>query len=150
LDLIQFLFTDDISQFRFHNTLTWSGFWNTGIEELAFINGSVGSIALSARFSKVAWKTRFSLEVSGSEGYAIVNGRGRSDGPQTLHIGKRWAWMSGVKQIDSEICLVQSEFDDSIFMETAGWLDSDARVAKAKDGLNCEILRQNILKVLSK
>jgi hypothetical protein len=58
--------------------------------------------------------------------------------------------MSGVKQIDSEICLVQSEFDDSIFMETAGWLDSDARVAKAKDGLNCEILRQNILKVLSK
>lgn len=68
------------------------GFWPTGIEEDLVLAFSHGSLLATVRISHVRWVNKFSIEVGGEEGYAIVEGRGGNYGPQTLRVGRRWAW----------------------------------------------------------
>ena len=46
----------------------------------------------------------FRVELLGEDGYAVIDGRGGTYGPQTLRIGKRWAWhgSDGTSQRESE------------------------------------------------
>jgi predicted dehydrogenase len=150
IDLLNFLFPRDEFDYKFASTVLWSGFWKTGIEESSFVIGKVGKASLNLSFSVVSWKTRFLIEVSGAEGYAILQGRGRTDGPQTLVIGPRWGWKIHGNQRDSEEELLNSKEDYSILNETIGWLSNDVKVASAKDALLCEQIRQEILSVAMK
>ena len=150
MDLLHFIFLNQIEFVNVEKTVTWSGFWNTGIEEIAFVVGKINDIIFNLNLSIVSWKTKFFFEVIGSEGYAILNGRGRSDGPQTLALGKRWGWISGQSQSSSEQIVVQEKEDRSIFLETVAWLNGEDAVANSQDGLKSEILRQEILSVNSK
>lgn len=150
LDLLNFFFPRNIFDYRFASAVLWSGFWKTGIEEMAFAIGEVGEALLNLSFSVVSWKTRFTIEIVGAKGYAILNGRGRTDGPQTLVIGPRWGWKTHGSQRDSEEELVNSKEDSSILHETTGWINNDTRVATAKEALLCEQIRQEILLVARK
>jgi hypothetical protein len=59
------------------------------------------------------------LEVNGTEGYGIVEGRGRSYGPQSYRTGVRWGWQSDKSQAESEILVVDKDTcEDSFFKET--------------------------------
>jgi predicted dehydrogenase len=99
---------------------TWKGFWNTGIEEEAHIlltnnNGSIFNLQISLN----KWRSTFRIEVNGTEGYGIVEGRGRSYGPQSYRTGVRWGWQSGKSQIDSETIVVDNDqCNDSFVKET--------------------------------
>jgi predicted dehydrogenase len=100
---------------------SWSGFWNTGIEEEVHVimKDSSGAI-FNIQASLNRWRSNFRIEINGVDGYGIVEGRGRSYGPQSYRVGKRWGWQSGLNQVDSEEVLIDSDSSNNSFLhETA-------------------------------
>jgi predicted dehydrogenase len=148
LDLIGYLFDLQPSEINFTGANSWKGFWDTGIEESVNVIGNFHGSLLSISVSIVAWRTRFEIEIIGTEGYLRLSGRGRTDGPQRVIIGKRWGWVNAKSQSDSEITNEVATTDDSLALELASWLECDSRVASSHDGLNAELLRAQILKKL--
>lgn len=105
---------------------SWSGFWNTGIEEESHLllhddNGTIFNTQVSLN----RWRSNFKLEVNGTEGYGIVEGRGRSYGPQSYRTGVRWGWQFIKSQADSEILVIDRDpCEDSFIKDTLAVLDS--------------------------
>jgi len=92
---------------------SWSGFWKTNIEEecrLVMRSQNIPMIDLTV--SIVRWRSTFRLEFFGKTGYGIVQGRGRSYGPQEYRRGQRWGWQSGKSQAESEELVVTSSCDE--------------------------------------
>jgi predicted dehydrogenase len=145
IDLVLFLFGSNTDSVEIDGVNYWSGFWKTGIEESTMVLGKVEGVPFYLVSSIVAWRTRFSVEIIGSDGYVIVNGRGRSDGPQTLTVGRRWGWQNAKSQIDSEKSEVIMMQDSSITKETEAWLDGNSQVCFGEEGLESMKLYQKIL-----
>ena len=105
---------------KLKSNLSWAGFWNTGIDEETHILATDDSNTIyNISVSLNKWKSTFRLEINGSEGYGIVEGRGRSYGDQKYTRGKRWGWLNGKTQKDSEEILVSNyNGDDSFILET--------------------------------
>jgi predicted dehydrogenase len=105
---------------------SWKGFWNTGIEEEAhFISHNDDGTIFNSQVSLNRWRSTFKLEINGTEGYGIVDHRGRSYGPQSYRIGKRWGWLSdkNIKQADTENWIIQdNDCLDSFTKETISHL----------------------------
>lgn len=99
----------------------WSGFWNTGIEEEAhLLLENRANTIFNIQVSLNRWRSNFRLEVNGTDGYGVVEGRGRSYGPQSYKSGKRWAWQVGGTQAESEFFHLPSyPAEDSFVRETA-------------------------------
>ena len=150
LDLIGYLFDLQAADVHFTGANSWKGFWNTGIEESVNIIGNFNETLLNLSVSIVAWRTRFEIEIIGTEGYIKLSGRGRTDGPQTLTIGRRWGWENAKSQADSEIVKNLATVDESFALELGSWLNHDSRLATSQDGLNAELLRTKILDRLQK
>jgi predicted dehydrogenase len=87
---------------------SWSGFWNTGIEEDVNLILSADGFSITLHISIVHWRSVFRLAINGTEGYGIVTGRNRSYGPQTYSVGPRWGWQSSTSQAASEKIEVES------------------------------------------
>jgi predicted dehydrogenase len=105
----------------------WSGFWNTGIEEEShFILSDSKGVIYNIQSSLNRWKSTFSFSINGTDGYGVVDGRGKSYGPQSYKTGKRWAWLEGVNQRDTELVVIdQDNVENSFFTETASILGVD-------------------------
>ena len=144
IDLIIYLFGKKVDSIEVNGANYWSGFWNTGIEESCMVLGKVGTIPFNLISSIVAWRTRFTIEVIGTEGYVIVNGRGRSDGPQTVTIGHRWGWQKANSQIESEVHSTVMIEDVSIAKETIAWLDSNKQVCSVDEAIETMRLHHKI------
>jgi 1,5-anhydro-D-fructose reductase (1,5-anhydro-D-mannitol-forming) len=71
------------------------GFWKTGIEEDVSAILASGRALVSVRVSLIRWVNTFRLEFVGEDGYALIDGRGGTYGPQTLRLGRRWGWNDG-------------------------------------------------------
>ena len=118
---------------------SWSGYWNTGIEEevtVAFSSKQAPSIIIKS--SIVRWRSEFSLRVNGTFGYGLVQGRGRSYGAQTYTRGKRWGWLGGASQTESEELVCVDECIDSFLREMSQLItpsETSPRVATANEGL---------------
>ena len=99
---------------------SWSGFWKTGIEEEAHICFSdKKNTIFNMQVSLNRWRSTFRIEINGTDGYGIVEGRGRSYGNQSYRTGTRWGWQSGKSQIDSEIIEIENySAEDSFLKET--------------------------------
>lgn len=106
---------------------SWSGFWNTGIEEETHLLFSDGDgVLFNIQISLNRWRSNFRLEINGTEGYGVVEGRGRSYGPQSYRIGNRWGWQEGKSQAESETYVIASDKgEDTFFKETAIVLGSN-------------------------
>ena len=150
LDLIHYLFPDEASNVTFLGANSWKGFWSTGVEEAVNVIGKLNASNLNLSISIVAWRTRFEIELIGTDGYLKLNGRGRSDGPQIITHGERWGWMNGKSQLESEKTKIFATSDESLALEVEAWLSFDRRVGSPEDALNAEILRGNILELLVK
>jgi predicted dehydrogenase len=146
LDLLGFIFSISSRDIEIYGMTTTSGFWNTGIEEVAQIVAKSGDVSISLSISLVSWKTRFNVRVTGKEGYVELSGRGRSDGPQILKKGKRWGWMSGVSQLDSEVSQIVMQEDNSFEIETEAFLSMNGDVATASDGVDVMKTYEKILR----
>ncbi len=145
IDLILHLSGKKINLVEIDGVNYWSGFWNTGIEESSMVLGSIDKIPFIIISSIVAWRTRFKVEVIGTQGYAIVNGRGRSDGPQTITIGRRWGWQDSKSQLESEQTTVSMETDTSIMKETIAWINKSQKTLSAKNAFETMELYNIIL-----
>jgi len=145
IDLVLFLFGSNAGSVLIDGVNYWSGFWKTGIEESTMVLGKVEGIPFYLVSSIVAWRTRFNVEIIGSNGYVIVNGRGRSDGPQTITVGRRWGWQNAKSQIESEESEVIMMQDASITKETQAWLHGNSQVCSGEEGLDAMKLYQKIL-----
>jgi predicted dehydrogenase len=91
---------------------TWSGFWNTGIEEDVQLLLKASDISISLHISIVCWRSTFRMELHGTDGYGLVSGRGRSYGSQKYVTGQRWGWRLAPSQAASEIAIVESDGTD--------------------------------------
>ena len=113
------------SLLRFRGGSSWAGFWKTGIEEEAHILlSNDNNVIFNLQISLNRWRSSFFVEVNGEDGYGILEGRGRSYGLQSYKTGRRWAWMGGINQAESETLVVEPYLaDDSFLKETASILD---------------------------
>lgn len=140
LDLLLYLTNANPNDFRIIGSGFWSGFWNTGVEEQFIGLTQFNNCLIEIDSSIVQWRTTFKIEIVGNDGYCILSGRGRSDGPQCIVIGKRWAWLSGKSQFDEEENYVLSNSDDSIDFETKKWFQNDGSVASAQESFSAMVL----------
>jgi hypothetical protein len=83
--------------------------------------------------------------VIGTNGYVIVSGRGRSDGPQSITIGRRWGWKNAKSQIESEDKSIVMLEDSSIVKETNAWINNSQQVCSALEALETMKVYQEIL-----
>lgn len=150
IDLMIHLFEIDETDFTMVGKTEWRGFWNTGIEESANLLGYLGAIPFVMSSSIVAWRTRFKVEVIGTENYFEIDGRGRSDGPQTITKGPRWGWLSSASQKDSETKTELVKSDNSLIEETFDWLQEGkliCNISQALTGMKIynKIVEQNLV-----
>jgi predicted dehydrogenase len=135
IDLLVYLFNATSNNTCIEGKTKWSGFWNTGIEESAHLIGYVGSIPFSIASSIVSWRTRFKVEVIGTERYFEIDGRGRTDGPQIITEGPKWGWLSANSQKSSEKCTELTSKDESLDEETFAWLNGSRTVCSVDQAL---------------
>lgn len=102
---------------------SWSGFWNTGIEEEVHLLLQAAGFVINMQVSVVRWRSTFRLEIQGTRGYGLVTGRNRSYGAQTYVRGKRWGWRGGGSQAESEEQVLSSEGKDTLHDELASLLE---------------------------
>jgi predicted dehydrogenase len=111
----------------------WSGFWNTGIEEdIHFIAAGSACPVYDVKISIVRWRSLFRLEAHGLEGYGIVEGRGRSYGPQRYVRGPRWGWQNHASQAAAEELVVETDGTDVFIDEMRMLLFGEGEVAGAR------------------
>jgi predicted dehydrogenase len=118
---------------------TWSGYWNTGIEEECNLLLDADGVAINLQVSIVRWRSTMRIELHGTEGYAIITGKNRSFGPQTYVRGPRWGWRAGCTQADSERTIVETSGEAVFADELAGLLwprpDAVAQPCDADGGM---------------
>ena len=96
----------------------WNGFWNNNMDEETHLILQDYDTIINLKSSIVKWASTFKVEIHGTDGYGIVNGRGRSYGPMTYVRGKRWGWMlDGKTQKESEKLVATSDCDNSFHDE---------------------------------
>lgn len=101
----------------------WKGFWKNGIEEEAhLIMSDESNTIFNVQVSLNRWRSTFRLEINGTEGYGIIEGRGKSYGPQSYRFGRRWGWQSGKSQADSEEWIVKNMINDLSFLKETQFL----------------------------
>jgi predicted dehydrogenase len=148
LDLCTQLFS---SELKVAGGTTWSGFWNTGIEEEVSLVLSAKEVSVTLQISIVRWLSEFRMCIRGIDGYGVVTGRNRSYGPQKYVVGSRWGWRSAVSQAASEVLELESEGMDVFVQETEALLFPDEgdqqewpRPASAAEGLRVMELLDDI------
>ena len=145
IDLLLYLFDAKTEDITILGSASWKGFWKTGIDESVSVIGYIRSTIVQLNISLVWWRTQFKISVNGTEGYFELEGRGRSDGPQKTRQGKRWAWIEGISQIDSESVKTHATIDESFVDETFAWLNNKTEIANAQEGLSAMTVYDTIL-----
>lgn len=132
--------------------LLWKGFWNTGIEEECHLLFKCETFIINLQISIVRWRSTFYLEVNGTEGYGKVSGRNRSYGNQTYFRGKRWGWLQGKTQKESEELILETSGNNVFVDEIDALLFSTTkpgiRPCSAKEALINMELYENCLNIL--
>jgi len=114
LDLLGLMFTNIIPVAG----TKWKGFWNTGvIEDVHLLLKTDLGCSINLETSLTKWKNTFRIEINGTEGYGIVEGRGGNYGQQTYTLGKRWGWMNSESQKDSEEIICKTDCNTSFYDE---------------------------------
>ena len=124
LDLCKCMFTDNIESIK---VLTWQGSWDTGIEEEAHVLMQSGRSIINLQLSIVKWHSTFKIEINGDKGYGIVSGRGGSYGLQRYIRGKKWGWLAGQSQKETETLIVETDGNDVFQKEITALLFGDSK-----------------------
>jgi len=145
IDLLVYLFNANEKNISIAGKTEWRGVWNKGIDESTNLIGYVGSIPFSIATSIVAWRTRFKIEVIGTERYFEIDGRGRSDGPQSITEGPKWGWLASASQKSSENYTELATKDRSLAEETFAWFSQSESVCKISEALQGMEIYNSIL-----
>jgi len=144
LDLINYLL-DGLNNV---NGISSKKFWKKGYyEDLTIIGETSSDVNVAARISNVMWRSTFQIQVLGTEGYGIIEGRGRSYGPQKYIKGERWGWTKSQSQRESEKIVISSNCEDSFKDEIRDiCLTNSGTAARAVDGYKA----MNLLDIIDK
>jgi predicted dehydrogenase len=138
IHLIDLMFQITDKPLKTHCFHSLDTFWKTGIEEECHLIASDGETIFNIQASKVRWRNEFKIQVNGTEGYGIIEGRNRNYGNQTYLRGKRWGWQSGKSQKESEELVVDYDGEDSFLEETKAVLyGGEIKPATWEDNLKC-------------
>ena len=121
-------------QIKMDYAKAWSGYWNTGIDEEAhmLLSDEAGTI-FNAQVSLTKWRSTFKLEINGTEGYGVVDCRGRSYGPQSYKTRVRWGWLENKSQAESEIIVIdKNDCSDSFTKEIVSVLGLSEKITSYK------------------
>jgi len=126
LDLIAHL----LGPVRGGSASLFRSFWNIDVEDNAFVTLQTDTgCCAQAHISITEWKSRFSLEIFGTDGEICVTGRSGFYGPQTLRFTRRWPWLTDGGEAE-QVTEYPSE-DTSFLLETKAFLDSiEGKVSK--------------------
>ena len=113
-------------------------FWQSDVEDNCQLTLSGnGRTDIAIEVSLTSWKNSFSIEAYGSEGQAILSGRGGNYGTQTVEYVNRWFWNGSDRREVRELGVEDSSFE----LETRAFLDlvatglHDGILSGAADGL---------------
>ena len=109
-------------------------FWNTDLEDNAFVILRNKDVTASFHVSTTNWKNIFSFEAFGDKGFLIVQGLGKSYGPETLTIGKRKPEF-GVPDIETLEFTKDSSWEDEWKNFLGAISGREKIIGDAKDGL---------------
>jgi predicted dehydrogenase len=129
----------------------WNGFWDKGYpEDITILGKSFENANLTCRVSNVSWKSIFTINVLGTEGYGVIDGRGRSYGPQTYIRGKRWGWETAENQKASEELVLTSSCENSFTDELTNILENNGSIAaSSKDAISAFSMMSDIEKLFN-
>jgi len=134
--------------------IKWDGFWNKGIEEECHLLLRDNNVIFNIQTSIVRWKSTFVMEVNGTEGYGRVIGRNRSYGNQSYIRGKKWGWMKGGTQQETEEKVVETDGNDVFARELESLLFPKQKLVLApcsgNEALSNMELFDNCLKAIVK
>jgi predicted dehydrogenase len=135
---------------KLNGVITWKGFWDTGIEEHGVVTGQIGKSLFTLTTSILNWETKFNFKIIGVNGHGEVSGRGRSDGPQTIKLTKRWAWLGdGTNNKDENLSFLNMNKDKSLEFETIAWLNGDDNVCSFNEAKAILEFHQEIINMKS-
>lgn len=109
-------------------------FWNTDLEDNAFVILRNKNVTVSFHVSTTNWKNIFSFEVFGDKGFLTVQGLGKSYGPETLTIGKRRPGF-GVPDIETLEFPKDSSWEDEWKNFLGAISGKEKIIGDAEDGL---------------
>lgn len=100
-------------------------FWKTKVEDEAVIILSAKNIPIiNISLSITKWRSTFEIIGNGEKGYWRLFGRDRSYGEQKYITGKRWAWLLGKDQKDTEKLILNPKKEDVFKLEILSILNS--------------------------
>ncbi|MEJ0024626.1 MAG: Gfo/Idh/MocA family oxidoreductase [Rhizomicrobium sp.] len=112
-------------------------FWETDVEDYCFVSMLCGGADVTVEVSLTSWKNEFSIEVYGSEGMAVLKGRGGNYGAQTLEFTNRWFWRDGDHRASVDFGQADPSFDaeTQAFLQKVETGRSDTPLSTAEDGV---------------
>ena len=140
LDLLNWMFPRTAIPLAGKST---GGFWGTDVKEEVVLLLDINGCPTVLNSSIVKWRNTFHIEVQGRDGYGILDGRGGNYGTQRYTTGKRWAWMMGAKQRDTEKVVITCEGEDSFYQEVKSLLYTPFLNCSASNALDVMMLYTN-------
>jgi predicted dehydrogenase len=121
-------------------------FWDSDVEDnclLAMIGDS--QLDVSIEVSLTAWKNFFSVELFGSDGMAVLNGRGGNYGSQRLEFTNRWFWSGSDDRFSTDLGVEDRSFEleTRAFLELIGERKVDGILSGGADGVAALTLVQD-------
>ena len=112
-------------------------FWNVDVEDDCNLLLRSGGADISVEVSLLAWKSGFGIEVVGSDGIAIVSGRGGNYGPQSFEFVNRWFWNGDDRRRRQDFGTQDPSFEreTEAFLRWIGQGTHDAVLSTADDGV---------------
>jgi predicted dehydrogenase len=118
IDLIAFL----MGPIRDGSASLFRSFWNIDVEDNAFVTlRTEAGCHAQVHLSITEWKSKFSMDIFGTEGSLSIRGRSGFYGPQNVRFERRWAWLSD-PAAESETRYAAE--DASFLIETRAFLES--------------------------
>ena len=134
IDLIAYL----VGRIRGGSASLFRSFWSVDVEDNAFLNlETYGGCLAQAHISITEWKSRFALDIFGTDAEIQVRGRSGFYGAQSVRYTRRWSWLN--PGIESDTLTEYPAEDSSFFLETRAFLDSiggrvSSELAMGEDG----------------
>lgn len=141
IDLCRIIAKDKLD---FVSVNTWNGFWKTGIEEECHLIMKSKKTIFNINISIVKWRSTFRIEVNGTDGYGIVDGRGKSYGVQKYTVGRRWGWLQHNSQKDSETLVISDDGKNVFYDEIDSVVRGINNVCDYKEALRNMKIYQKI------
>lgn len=112
-------------------------FWKTDVEEEAVIILSSKKIPIiNLTLSIIKWRSTFEINGNGHKGYWRLSGRDRSYGKQTYVTGKKWGWLSGKNQNETEKKTVDTTKENVFQTEMIAVLNSILKIKNTQNPCN--------------